>query len=154
MHRRRIIRALRINEISGVDRPAQEGARALIMKADRKETARIRELEQRKAKLEEEIGAMHRAEEDKGHIRQLEAEVGELETELEQHRLEAKLAKLTESPAAIRKSAEDLMDRYARSIRKADETFEAAYARACMTEKGQSILANIEDAYHLQVGGR
>jgi hypothetical protein len=31
-YRRRIMRALKINEISAVDRPAQEGARALIMK--------------------------------------------------------------------------------------------------------------------------
>ncbi len=152
MLRRRIIRALRINEISGVDRPAQEGALALIMKANRKELARIRELEQRKARLEEEIGALYRAEEDKERVRQLEAEVGELETELEQRKLEARLAKLSESPAVIRKSAEDLMDRYAQSIRKADETFEAAYARACMTDMGRSILANIDDAYRLQVG--
>ena len=34
MGKRRIMRAFKINEISGVDRPAQEGARAVIMKRD------------------------------------------------------------------------------------------------------------------------
>lgn len=152
MQKRRIIRALRISEISGVDRPAQEGARALIMKADRKELARIRELEQRKAKLEEGIGAMHRTEEDQMRIQQLEIEVHDLENELEQRKLEAEMSKAEKNPSSIRKSAEDLMDRYARNIRKKDETFEAAYARACMTDMGQSILGNIEDAYRQQIG--
>ena len=113
--------------------------------------ARVQELEQRRRELEGELGDLDQAQDDKKTTAELEAKVAELESELEQRRKDMTMDKRGYAAAAIRKQAEDIMDRYAESIREGGETREQAYARAYRTEFGGSVLANIDRAYEQQV---
>lgn len=55
MSRRRILEKLELTEISGVDRPCQEGAKVTIMKRDTPEEVRTAALQKRIASLKEQI---------------------------------------------------------------------------------------------------
>lgn len=123
------------------------------VEADKTEL-RIRELEARKRELEKELGAFERADIDLSAIEVLERDVEELEAELKA-RKEEETKKMDESrtdPTAIRKSAEDLLDRLAKGMQKDGETFEQAYARAVLTDQGRAVLATLDDAVALQTG--
>lgn len=120
--------------------------------AERQMESSLRELRERREKIGDQLGAFERANENREEIRQIKAEIEAMESELEQQKQEARMNKSGETPTTMRKSAEDLMDRYAESIRKSGETFEVAYTRACQTDMGASILDNIEDAYRQQTG--
>lgn len=161
------MRTFRIKEISGVDAPAQEGALALITKRrDRsmekrtgreafdRTQARVEALEQQRDRLQAELDAFNGAADGEQTIRQLEDEIAAMEIEVAQRRGEQGMDKSTtaDAAAAIAKSAERMMDEFARGLQMDGETFEQAYKRASLTEFGKLLLINIDDAYRIEVG--
>ena len=117
----------------------------------KQDTAELERLRERKAELVQRHAAMISGRMEALKIKQLERDIAEFEERI--RREDAGRDKSNGADAAtVRKSAEDLMDRYAESIREEGETFEAAYERAYRTEFGKSILGNVEDAYRVQVG--
>ncbi len=153
MRKRRVLRKLKINEISGVNRPAQEGAVAVIMKRQEDDIpAKLRALRERRDGAQDELAELEGLREDKEEMNNIETEIKDLQAAITQRRQELAMNKSGNGPAEIRKSAEGLMDAYAESIRKSSETFAAAYVRACGTEVGRDILQTIDDAYRTQVG--
>lgn len=141
------MRAFKIDEISAVDRPAQEGARAVIMKrgdapdglmspeeAERREAARPtarrkRELELRREELGKELQDLLLAGGEAEAIEALEGEVAELEVEIERARSEGAMGKADAGPLAIMRECEDEIDRLADVCKRAGETREQATDR-------------------------
>lgn len=99
--------------------------------------ARVRELERRKEELEKELGAFYAAEEDREKIQELEAEIAELESLLEQSRREAGMTDNMEKLETVEKAVASAGADFRKAREEAERIYGAAVA-AIMKRDGCS----------------